>query len=174
MRKIENKATVSTIEIPEAEYVTILETLQKLLGMHMNLIGYYKLESDLKKHHRAYLHVREEAEAVIENDLSEIDDIMNQFGGFIENAACRHCESSEDTSKDEDPCVIMHMEDLRAMQQDMIDLTDAIDILAKYYVATKYNAPVNKAHYDSSVNDARNLADKVFKKWENSTLEEIG
>ena len=58
MRKIENKATVSTIEIPEAEYVTILETLQKLLGMHMNLISYYKLESDLKKHHRAYLHVR--------------------------------------------------------------------------------------------------------------------
>ena len=173
MRKISSKTATGTIEMSEAEYAAIMETLQKLLGMHMNLISYYKLESELKKHHRAYLHVREEAEDVIESDLSEIDGIMKQFEGLLGKATCRHCDSSEEITDDEDPCVIMRMDDLRAMQKDMIDLTDAIDLMAKYYVATKYQAPINKQKYDDTVHNAKSLADEVFTRWENSTIEEI-
>ena len=62
---------------------------------------------------------------------------------------------------------------LYAMQKDMIDLTDAIDLMAKYYVATKYQAPVNKQKYDDTVHNAKALAEEVFTRWENSTIEEI-
>ena len=57
MRKITNNETtakVNMVEIPEAELGNLQQTMSKLFMMHANLIEYYKEESELKKHHRAY------------------------------------------------------------------------------------------------------------------------
>ena len=183
------------VQISEAELGNLMQSLSKLFVMHTNLIGYYKEESDLKKHHRAYLHVRDEAEQVIEHDLEEMGDMLTTFGEFLVSAnsplvendgkpvecevtpirkcKCDECKHEDKPDEDNDPCVIMKMEDLYAMQKDMIDLTDAIDLMAKYYIATKYQAPVNKQKYDDTVHNAKSLADEVFTRWENSTIEEI-
>lgn len=186
-------AKVNTVEFPEAEFGNLVESLGRLLTMHMNLIGFYKEESELKKHHRAYLHVRDEAEQVIESDLKEIEHIFTSVGGFLmtgssplaendevpfecEVTPIPFCKSDKHQSKkevEEDPCVIMRLNDLQAMQEDMINLTDAIDLMTKYYIASKYGAPVNKQHYDDAIQESKALADRVFTRWENSTLEEI-
>lgn len=180
MRKITNneaKATVNMVEIPEAELGNLQQTMSKLFMMHANLIDYYKEESELKKHHRAYLHVRDEAEKVIERDLEEMGRMLTTLGSHLVSGCGQdnipfECEDKPD-EEDNDPCVIMKMEDLYAMQQDMIELTDAIDLMAKYYIATKYQAPINKQLYDDVVHRAKSLADEVFTRWENSTIEEI-
>lgn len=184
MRKITNNeavARVKTVEIPEAELGNLQQTMSKLFMMHANLIEYYKEESELKKHHRAYLHVRDEAEKVIANDLEEMGKMLETLGGFLASGNSPfvandgvpfECEDKHE-EKDDDPCVIMGLDDLYAMQQDMIELTDTIDLLAKYYIATKYQAPINKKHYDDAVHNAKSLAEEVFSRWENSTIEEI-
>ena len=53
---------MKTIEIPEAELNLMRTVINNLIFMHLDLIGFYETESDLKRHHRAYLHVRDEAE----------------------------------------------------------------------------------------------------------------
>ena len=187
-----NTAKVKTVKIPEAELANLVQSVGTLLMMHMNLIGYYKEESELKKHHRAYLHVRDEAEDVIKSDLEQIETMLTSIGGFLmtgnspfapndgvpfdcEVTPIPHCECEKcaEEKEDDDPCVIMRLTDLQAMQEDMINLTDSIDLLTKYYIATKYGAPVNKQHYDNAVHETKDLADQVFRRWENSTLEEI-
>lgn len=192
--KKNTQAKVNTVEIPEAELANLVSCLGKLFSMHNNLIGYYEEESALKKHHRAYLHVRDEAEQVIRNDIEEMGNMLTSIGGFlvsgksplvdnevpfacevtpIPTCKCAECKRDVEDDEDDDPCVIMKLDDLYAMQKDMIDLTDAIDLMAKYYVATKYQAPVNKQKYDDTVHNAKALAEEVFTRWENSTIEEI-
>ena len=184
MRKITNNETtakVNMVEIPEAELGNLQQTMSKLFMMHANLIEYYKEESELKKHHRAYLHVRDEAEKVIESDLEEMGKMLTTLGSYLVSGNSPFVEKDDipfdcddkPEEEDGDPCVIMKLDDLYAMQQDMIELTDMIDILAKYYIAAKYQAPINKQHYDDTVHRAKSLADEVFTKWENSTIKEI-
>lgn len=173
------------VELNLDQFIAVVTAVSTLVDMHMTLIDYYREESELKKHHRAYLHVREAAEDTIEDDLEVIPEILDTLSGVLSSKICSGCpeckvtelpiaevdESDEDTH--DDPCVIMKMDDLYAMQKDMIDLTDAIDLMAKYYVATKYQAPVNKQKYDDTVHNAKALAEEVFTRWENSTIEEI-
>ncbi len=173
----------NTVEISKDELTNLVVCLGKLFQMHNTLIGFYEEESELKKHHRAYLHVREEAEEIIKDDLKVMNNMLISIGSYIasnnspiaKNGKATLLHECEECSEDEDgePCVIMSLEDLQAMQQDMIDLTDAIDLMARYYIATKYAAPVNKQHYDDTVHEAKDLADQVFRRWENSTIEEI-
>lgn len=188
MKNITNTAVTkvqdnSKVELTKEEFLKLVSSVDTLFNMHMTLIEFYQEESELKKHHRAYLHVRDAAEAQINDDLEVIPGILDAMSDILRNQThgkCQDCKvtplpKSETTEvkEDEDPCVIMKMDDLYAMQQDMINLTDAIDILAKYYIATKYQAPINKQHYDDTVHRAKSLADEVFTKWENSTIEEI-
>ncbi|MBE7072954.1 MAG: hypothetical protein E7383_09455 [Ruminococcaceae bacterium] len=180
------QAQDNKVELDFDQFMAIATAVSTLVDMHMTLIEFYREESELKKHHRAYLHVREAAEETIGDDLEVIPEILNTLSGVLSSrvhCGCPDCkvtelpiaeaDASEEKANNDDPCVIMKLDDLYAMQKDMIDLTDAIDLMAKYYVATKYQAPVNKQKYDDTVHNAKALAEEVFTRWENSTIEEI-
>ena len=83
--KKNTQAKVNTVEIPEAELANLVSCLGKLFSMHNNLIGYYEEESTLKKHHRAYLHVRDKAEQVIKNDIAEMSNMLTSIGRFLDS-----------------------------------------------------------------------------------------
>ena len=50
--------------------------VSELVQMHYGLIQLYEEESYLKKHHKAYLHVRDKADEVCRRDVSRMGDLM--------------------------------------------------------------------------------------------------
>ena len=75
---------MKTIEIPEAELNLMKTVINNLIFMHIRLISFYQTESDLKRHHRAYLHVRDEAENIIEEDIKE-NELNQELVNLIAN-----------------------------------------------------------------------------------------
>ena len=74
-----NMAPVPTVEIPETELDWLKDSVQTLIKMHLDLIGLYERESLLKKHHRAYLHVRDHADQVCREHKEKIRDLIVEF-----------------------------------------------------------------------------------------------
>lgn len=176
-----NKNTkVAKIEISAVDLWLLTQLGIQNSRMLDDLIERYEEESYLKKHHKAYLHVRDAAEKAIEeykpifeSNWKALYEMEKIASAAMDKPHEISKKAESDEIEDNGPCVIMRLDDLHAMQQDMIDLTDAIDLMARYYIATKYAAPVNKQHYDDTVHEAKDLADQVFRRWENSTIEEI-
>ena len=163
--KKNTKATVKTVEIPEAELKGIVNSLAKTIAMQISLMTYYQRESELKKHHRAYLHVREEAERAIIDYTNQINEILLNYGDIMDEITdsddhCDTCgnpdckispihladdedfEDIEDEEEDVDPAeidaddmVVMRYDDLAKLQADMIDLIDTVDDLTELFEA---------------------------------------
>lgn len=54
-----------TVSVPVMEANRFLRDMRDLLEAHFELVNLFEKESELKKHHRAYLHVREQMEEVV-------------------------------------------------------------------------------------------------------------
>ena len=50
------------VTVPESMITMLFGDVTALHGMLARMISMYALESELKKHHKAYLHVRDEAD----------------------------------------------------------------------------------------------------------------
>jgi len=74
-----NLKNVATVEVPEKALNRLLEITDGLVRMHLELIRLYEQESYLKKHHKAYLHVRDHAEAVCESDKHTISEMLESL-----------------------------------------------------------------------------------------------
>lgn len=67
------------IEIPAVVYTQLFYDVQILAQMHQNLICMYETESELKKQHKAYLHVREEADEMCRFDKRAVHMILDHY-----------------------------------------------------------------------------------------------
>ena len=90
--KINDKNTVS---VPVEDIDRYLVNMSNLLDVHFNLIELFRQEDKLKKHHRPYLHVREQIEATIEKTTPIVLDIAAQL--------CADMEKTTPPAEDEDP-----------------------------------------------------------------------
>ena len=77
------------VQVPEAMVAQMYADIHELVNMHRELISLYEEESDLKKRHRAYLHVRDHAEDLCKADKLRVAEIYKHY-------ANAHKESSED------------------------------------------------------------------------------
>ena len=73
------EARVRTVEIPEVELSALRVTVAALAKMHLELIRLYEEESHLKKHHKAYLHIRDHADQVCKEDKEKVNAMLQQF-----------------------------------------------------------------------------------------------
>lgn len=144
---------VKTVEIPEAELDMLKNTINSLLFMHLDLIGYYETESDLKKHHRAYLHVREEAEEKIKEHIDEINHILIALNGIT--------DETEDI-------VVLSQDTFHNMIKDLIDLSDTIDTLINMQKANLAGIKLEQRTVEKILKESKEESDKIFKKWDTS------
>ncbi len=83
------KREMETIEMPKALVVQMFMDVHALAQMHENLIEMYEIESQLKKQHKAYLHVRDKAEKMCKNDRADLNEILDHYehpGKYIDQA----------------------------------------------------------------------------------------
>ena len=142
---------MKTIEIPEAELNLMRTVINNLIFMHLDLIGFYETESDLKRHHRAYLHVRDEAQNKIKEDIQDIKDILDALNGM------------EDTNE-EQTTVILTKNTFDNLKQDIITLTDTIDTLINLQKAKTIK--LEQKTTEKILTQAKEVADTIFNKWD--------
>lgn len=88
-----NNASVATIEMPEALVTQMFFDVHRLAEMHQDLIHMYEKESALKKHHKAYLHVRDRADEMCRQDKNHVAEILDHYknpGRHIQEAIDFH------------------------------------------------------------------------------------
>lgn len=141
---------MKTIEIPEAELNLMKTVINNLIFMHIRLISFYQTESDLKRHHRAYLHVRDEAENIIEEDIKEIKEILDTLNGMEEQT--------------EDQTVILTKQTFDQLKQDLITLTDTIDNLINLQKAKTITIPPKTIQ--KILKQAKEESDTIFRRWD--------
>ena len=189
-----NLKNVATVEVPEKALNRLLEITDGLVRMHLELIRLYEQESYLKKHHKAYLHVRDHAEAVCESDKNTIsemlaslhpdklfaeeengDDVMEVF----DPEKCRDCPSYDDCDeyvnrKRVHPgsvaVVMMTTETLGQMQDDMIALTGQIDQLTGIFRNMVAGGAISPEALETVLTGASKLSDEVFDRWDNADM----
>lgn len=189
-----NLKNVATVEVPEKALNRLLEITDGLVRMHLELIHLYEQESYLKKHHKAYLHVRDHAEAVCESDkhtISEMleslhpdklfaedddgDDVMDVF----DPKKCADCPCYDEcdeyvnrkrVSPGSVAVVMMTTETLGQMQDDMIALTGQIDQLTGIFRNMVAGGSISPEALETVLAGASKLSDEVFDRWDNADM----
>lgn len=162
------------IVVPESMVMQIFEDFVAVFGMLNNLISVYEKESDLKKRHQAYLHVREMAD-----DMCKIYSCimvgMEEHWRSVFALLLGETEKKEAVQREEceiqkpDNSVTIGIEEYEDMVDDALCLAECIDVLAVTIKELLELFPVSeelKKNCTSICDDARNLADSVVDDWQ--------
>lgn len=190
------EAKMKTVEIPEAELAMLRFSVSELAKMHLNLIGLYEKESHLKKHHKAYLHIRDHADQVCIDDKKKVQELLGQLiaetgsgdpadegdHGFDPDW-CAGCENYEECSREAytemdffdlpDGMVIMDTETLGAMQDDMLSLTETVDHLVAVYKDLIGGKAISAMHVAQMLKAASEESREVFQRWDSAVMAEL-
>lgn len=189
-------AAMKTVEIPEAELSLLRFSVAELAKMHLELISLYEKESHLKKHHKAYLHVRDHADQVCIDDKKKVQELLGQLmaeagAGDSPEATdrgfdpdwCAGCENYEECSAEAsegldffdlpDGMVIMDTETLGEMQDDMLSLTETVDHLVAVYKDLIGGRAVSAMHVFQMLKAASEESREVFRKWDSANMAEL-
>lgn len=67
------------VQVPEVMLAQMYSDIHELVKMHRKLIALYEEESQLKKSHKAYLHVRDHADEVCRMDKKRVAEIREHY-----------------------------------------------------------------------------------------------
>ena len=136
------------ISIPNEDAYEYSANIFALFKSLLELTDLLRLESELKKRHRAYLHVREdidekvkEARLVMLKVSKDMIELINKTeDGVCENCGCRDCDedclSCEDApcfdggGKDDGETVTIAKEDYETMIDDLLTMSEIIQCVA--------------------------------------------
>ena len=136
MEEADHKNLVlETVEMPKALLAQMFMDVHALAQMHENLIEMYEVESQLKKQHKAYLHVRERAEKMCKNDKADLNEILDHYehpGKYIDQALEIYAdmigeEMEEDTMREE---TTKKMEE-KVMEEERVPVTSYAELKSK-------------------------------------------
>ena len=126
---------METIEMPKALVAQMFMDVHALAQMHENLIEMYEIESQLKKQHKAYLHVRDKAEKMCKNDKADLNEILDHYEHprkYIDQALEIYAdmigeEMEEDSMKEE---TTKKMEE-KVMEEERVPVTSYAELKSK-------------------------------------------
>lgn len=78
MKKIVDEPA-GMVQVPEVMLAQMYSDIHELVKMHRKLIALYEEESQLKKSHKAYLHVRDHADEVCRMDKKRVAEIREHY-----------------------------------------------------------------------------------------------
>lgn len=125
------RMSVDVIKIPAACVTQMYFDVQRLLEMHGELIRMYETESSLKKHHKAYLHIRDEADEMCRRDkeaMALITDHYQNPAKYMEHAICFHNRLKEFDKEIGEREGIPTFEEIMKKQADLKDAPEVLDV----------------------------------------------
>lgn len=186
--------------VPDAVLKQLLKDMYCLGGMLSELVTLYEKESLLKKHHRKYLHVREYADKKcilykdkmkeISNRWSDkkvtcedmgcknptddpyVEDVLKE-GAEMEKIAEPTEEEAVEFSKLPKGMVLMTSDSLGVMHDDVICLTEGLDVMVALLKAVMAGCPIKKEDVEEVVNMTSDMSEEVFRRWEEAEMIEL-
>ena len=135
MRKMTEAYGDTPVQMSLRDVAEGMDSFFGVLGMTVNLIQLIRKESELKKHHRAYLHVREEIDRCVdmaETCIAGIIDEMekkNHIYHVVQNGEdFPFAEVDED---DEDGMVVIAKSDYDALIEDILTLGELVTMVTE-------------------------------------------
>ena len=99
-----------------------------LMGLTVELVNLIREESELKKHHRAYLHVREEIDKCVAEVMEHITDTLDSF---IDKEQMMHCADFPFAeAEDSDETVTLPKEKYDLMVEDLLTMAELIEMVS--------------------------------------------
>lgn len=197
MNKNMNATTTDTITIPVEAFEHMFVIMGALSQMHLRLINLYEIESDLKKRHKAYLHIREQAEEIckedrktvfamieslnpknfpkVESAMSAVSQPKNAFDseqcvGCASVDACAAHDDKQDAGRTDNATVLMSTDTLGQMQEDMINLCDLIDRFMDLFACLLSGRPVSEEDLCAVMHEAVDLTDEVIERCDEADM----
>ena len=123
------------VEMSFREVKEGMDSFFGLMGMTMELLRLYHKESELKKHHRAYLHVREEidkcADETAEFISGLLDSLMEKEHIYhVAGSSAAPVDNLEDVDEDEGDTVSIPKEKYDSMVEDLLTMAELIDMVS--------------------------------------------
>lgn len=186
--------------VPGAVLKQLLADMYCLGGMLSELVTLYEKESLLKKHHRKYLHVREYADkkcGCYKEKMKEIFDHWRDQKVTCEDMGCKNptddpyvedvlngnvkeekaveppTEETVEFSKLPKGMVLMTSDSLGVMHDDVICLTEGLDVMVALLRAIMAGCPMKKEDVEEVVNMTSDMSEEVFRRWEEAEMIEL-
>lgn len=186
--------------VPDAVLKQLLADMYCLGGMLGELVTLYEKESLLKKHHRKYLHVREYADKKCGSYKEKMKEIFNRWRDqkvTCEDMGCKNptddpyvedvlngnvteeetveppTEEPVEFSKLPKGMVLMTSDSLGVMHDDVICLTEGLDVMVALLRAIMAGCPMKKEDVEEVVNMTSDMSEEVFRRWEEAEMIEL-
>lgn len=186
--------------VPATVLEQLCDDMESLGGMLGELVGLYEKESRLKKHHRAYLHVREYADKACVRYKEKMKEISNHWLDqkiTCEDMGCKNptndpyvedvlngkvrteeatepsAEEAVEFSKLPKGMVLMTSDSLGVMHDDVICLTEGLDTMVALFKAVMAGCPMSKQDMESVLNMTSAMSEEIFNRWEEAEMIEL-
>ena len=109
-----------------------IDLLFEVIDMNADLIALIREEAELKKHHRAYLHVREELEACTDWTSSRMLDILDEARDCVVGLTkdARETFRSREREAEDADIVTIPKEDYETMIEDLLVMSELIQMVS--------------------------------------------
>lgn len=110
----------------------LLDLLFEVIDMNADLIALIREEAELKKHHRAYLHIREELEDCTDRTSTRMQDILEETRGCVIGLMqdVHKTFRAREQEADDDDTVTIAKEDYDTMIDDLLTMSEIIQCVA--------------------------------------------
>lgn len=110
----------------------LLDLLFEVIDMNADLIALIREEAELKKHHRAYLHIREELEDCTDRTSTRMQDILEETRGCVIGLMqdVHKTFRAREQETDDDDTVTIAKEDYDTMIDDLLTMSEIIQCVA--------------------------------------------
>ena len=109
-----------------------IDLLFEVIDMNADLIALIREEAELKKHHRAYLHVREDLEDCTDRASSRMLDILDEARDCVVGLAkdVRETFRSREREAEDADTVTIPKEDYETMIEDLLVMSELIQMVS--------------------------------------------
>lgn len=177
-------------KVPEFVIIQMFKDMEQLGEMLKELIALHQEETRLKKHHKAYLHVREYTDVVCKEHEKKMDVIQDRwkepafacedFGCECETQESEEVEVVEEESKSTmsstdftDGMVMMSGKTLGMMQEDLFILAETIDVLMVAMKAMMSGRITPDAKVAQMLAVMAAMTDMITSRWEELEFKEL-
>ena len=110
----------------------LLDLLFEVIDMNADLIVLIREEAELKKHHRAYLHIREELEDCTDRTSTRMQNILEETRGCVIGLMqdVHKTFRAREQEGDDDDTVTIAKEDYDTMIDDLLTMSEIIQCVA--------------------------------------------
>lgn len=178
--------------VPEFVVKQIFSDMEHMGKMLQELIDLHQEETKLKKHHKAYLHVREYTDVVCREHEKKLENIQDRWKEKKFCCGDMGCECSESDSELEadviveneveetmasddftENMVMMSGKTLALMQEDLFVLAETIDVLILAMKAVMSGRVAPDAKVAQMLAIMETMTDFITSRWEEAEMSEI-